>query len=107
MEQQAKPTQKSNISTFNRRKWNYIIPTVVFVVFYITGKLVDRCNQDIGFLALSAFPLIFVMISISDIRKQGKNKFSAYLILFFSILVICALIVAVYSQLGQSDLYDC
>jgi len=85
----------------NKRRWDYIIPTIVFVIFVAVGYLVEDKNSEIGFLSLAAFPLIFIIRAVIDLRQPGTKEITAYIVIIFSLLVIGALVAAVVYELGQ------
>ncbi len=86
--------------TFSR-KWNYIIPVIIFAVFLLAGSLVDKEYRETGLLSVAAFPLFIILREITDMRSNGIKKASVYIIIF-SVLVIAALVAAVVTQLGRT-----
>lgn len=90
IQQPEKPHKKRNL-----------ILLVIAIGFIIAGIIGGKVNGELGLLAVSVFPIALIMNAIEDLRKPVKRKFSRYMIIIFSVLVIAILVAAVVSQLGN------
>ncbi len=92
-------TKKTNI-------WNLIIPGFVLIFFPALGLFLDGQYSFLIFMSLLAFPLAFIMRSVTNLKSQRVNRTVTYIIIIFLILVILFFTAAVFTQLDKPEVQN-
>lgn len=80
--------------------WSAIFLYAVLIVPIVVAFLVPAGYVGIGGFSIAVLPLLMIRIAVRDLLRSQSRRFSNYVIIVFSILVIGALVMAFVSRFG-------